>query len=105
MYTTLAWHWCRLGLDDYLRILYRNNIFPSFSLVLVRVSIAVKRHRNQSNSHKGHHLIGGWYRFRDSVHYQGGKHGSIQAGMVQEELRVLHLVLKRTRRRLSLPGI
>jgi hypothetical protein len=33
------------------------------------------------------------YRFRSSVHYhQGRKHGSIQAGMALEELRVLHLV-------------
>jgi hypothetical protein len=31
------------------------------------------------------------YRFRGSVHYHGGKHGSIQAGMVLEELRSLHL--------------
>jgi len=36
------------------------------------------------------------YRFRGSVHYLEGRniHGSIQAGMVQEELRVLHLRLK-----------
>jgi hypothetical protein len=35
------------------------------------------------------------YRFRGSLHYhQGRKHGSIQAGMVQEELTVLHLHLK-----------
>ena len=31
------------------------------------------------------------YRFRDLVHYHHGeKHGRLQAGMVQEELRVLH---------------
>jgi hypothetical protein len=29
------------------------------------------------------------------------EHGSIQAGMVQEELRVLHLYLKATKRRLA----
>jgi hypothetical protein len=35
------------------------------------------------------------YRFRGSIHYhQGGEHGSIQAGMGLEELRVLHLVPK-----------
>lgn len=35
------------------------------------------------------------YRFRDSVHYhQSRKHGSIQAVIELEELRVLHLVLK-----------
>jgi hypothetical protein len=41
----------------------------------------------------------GWLnRFRGSVHYyQGRKHGSIQADMVLEELRGLHLVLKANR--------
>jgi hypothetical protein len=39
------------------------------------------------------------YRFRGSIHYPG----SIQAGMVQEELRVLHLHLKAARRGLSFP--
>jgi hypothetical protein len=41
--------------------------------------------------------------FRVSVHYhQGGReHDSIQAGMVQEELRVLHLHLKAGRRILA----
>jgi hypothetical protein len=35
------------------------------------------------------------YRFRGSVHYhQGGKHSSIQAGMAEEELRVLYLHLE-----------
>jgi hypothetical protein len=29
------------------------------------------------------------------------KHGTVQAGMVEEELRVLHLYLKATRRRLA----
>jgi hypothetical protein len=42
------------------------------------------------------------YRFRGSVHdHQGGKHGSIQADMVQEELRVLHLVPRANRKRLA----
>jgi hypothetical protein len=46
------------------------------------------------------------YRFRGSVHYhQGRKYGSIQAGMVQEELKLLPLVPKAARRRLaSSPG-
>jgi hypothetical protein len=45
------------------------------------------------------------YRFRALVHYhQGGKHGSIQADVVLEELRVLYLVSKATRRRLSSSG-
>ena len=35
------------------------------------------------------------YSFRSLVHYHhGGKHGSIQADMVQLELRVLHLELQ-----------
>jgi hypothetical protein len=42
------------------------------------------------------------YRFRSSVHYhQGRKHGSIQAGMVQDELRVLHLHLRAASRILA----
>jgi hypothetical protein len=32
------------------------------------------------------------------------EHGSIQAGMVQEELRALHLILKANRRRLAFSG-
>jgi len=42
------------------------------------------------------------YKYRDSVHYhQGGKHDSIQAGMVlEEELGVLNIVPKADRRRL-----
>jgi hypothetical protein len=42
------------------------------------------------------------YRFRGSVHnHQGRKHGSIQAGMMQEELRVPHLQLKAVSGRLA----
>ena len=38
------------------------------------------------------------YSFRGSVHgHQGRKHGSVQADMVLEELRVLHLDLKAAR--------
>jgi hypothetical protein len=41
------------------------------------------------------------YWFCGSVHYHHGrKHGSIQAGIEREELRVLHLILKANRRRL-----
>ena len=39
------------------------------------------------------------YSFRGSVHYhQGGEQGHVLADMVQEELRVLYLHLKDTRR-------
>jgi hypothetical protein len=42
------------------------------------------------------------YRFRGSVCcHQGRKHGSIQAGMVLEKLRVLYLHPKEARSRLS----
>jgi hypothetical protein len=53
-----------------------------FSLaVLVRVSIAVKRHHDHSNSYKGRHLIGS--EFRGLVHcHHGRKHGRVQADMV-----------------------
>ena len=46
-----------------------------------------------TTTHKGNHLIGTGFQFRDLVHYHhGGKHGSMQADMVLEkELRVLHL--------------
>ena len=44
------------------------------------------------------------YRLRGSVHYHyGRKHGSIQAGMVLELLRVLHLHPKAARRRVLKP--
>ena len=36
-----------------------------------------------------------------SPSYQGGKHGSVQPGMVLEELSVLNLVSNATRRRLA----
>jgi hypothetical protein len=42
------------------------------------------------------------HRFRGSVlNYLGRKYGSIQAGMVQENLRVLHLHLKAASRILA----
>ena len=41
-------------------------------------------------------------RFRGSVHYHhGGKHGSVQADVGLEELRVLHLHPKAASRRLA----
>jgi hypothetical protein len=67
--------------------------------VLVRVSTAVKRHHDQGNSYKGQQLIGSPYSFRDSVHYyHGRKHGSIQADVGLEKLKVLQLDLKATSR-------
>jgi hypothetical protein len=55
----------------------------------------VNRHNDQGNSYKDNIELGLAYRFRGSVHYhQSRKHGSIQAGMMQMELRVLLLHLK-----------
>jgi hypothetical protein len=48
-------------------------------------------------------LLGLAYKFEDPVHY-GRKPSSIPAGMVLEELRVLHPVLKANRRRLASLG-
>jgi hypothetical protein len=71
--------------------------------VLVRVSIAVKRHHDQGNSYKGQHLIRACLQVqRFSPLSSRQEHGSVHAGMVLEELRVtLHLDLKATRRRLT----
>jgi len=45
------------------------------------------------------------YSFRSSVYYDhGGKHGSMQADMVLEEMRVLHLGPKAARKTLSSVG-
>jgi hypothetical protein len=46
------------------------------------------------------------YRFRGSVHCDhGGKNGSMQADLVLEKPRVLHLDLKAARRRVSMPRL
>ena len=68
--------------------------------------MAVKRHHDQGNSYKGKHLIEVDLQFRSSVHHHHDrKHGSIQAGLVLGEWRVLCSDSKtaRRRRRLSLP--
>jgi hypothetical protein len=63
--------------------------------VLVRVSIAVKRHHDHGNSYK--ETLGLAYSFRGSVHcHHGGKHGSMKTDMVKEKrLRVLYAFLKK----------
>ena len=54
----------------------------------------MKRHHGQGNTYKGQHLTGVAYNLRSLVHYHHGeKHGSVQAGMALEELKVLHLCL------------
>jgi hypothetical protein len=62
----------------------------------------MNRHYDQGNSYKRQHLIGtGLQVQRFSPLLSRWEHGSIQAGMVQEELRVLHLHLKATSRILA----
>jgi hypothetical protein len=64
----------------------------------------VNRHQDQGNSHKDNILIGAGLQVqRFSPLSSRWDHGSIQIGMVQEELRVLHLHLKAARRILT-PG-
>ena len=59
-------------------------------------------HHDQGKSYKRHHLFGvGLQVQRFSPLSSSWKHGSGQAGMVQEELRVLHLHLKAPSGRLS----
>ena len=56
---------------------------------------AVERLYDYDNSVKSSIYLGLAYSFRGSVHYHhGGRHGSVQADMVLEELRVLHLDLQ-----------
>jgi len=58
----------------------------------------VKRHHDHGKSYKGqHYLIGAGLQVqRFSPLSSRQEHGSIQAGTVQEELRVLHLRLRKT---------
>ena len=67
-----------------------------------RSVLVVNRCHNQSNSHKGQHFIGaGLLGQRFSPVSSRQEHGSIQAGMVLEKLRVLHLHLKAASRILT----
>ena len=69
--------------------------FSDVPLCLVSVSIAVNRHHDCGSSYKGKHLTWVVHSFRGSVHHcHGGKHGSMQADMVLEERRVVHLDLQ-----------
>jgi hypothetical protein len=73
--------------------------------VIVRVPIALKRHQDQGNSYKGQHLIGaGLSILRFSPLSSRQEHGSMQAGMVLEELRILHLHPKEAGSRLLSSG-
>ena len=73
--------------------------------VLVRVSIAVKRHHDQGNSHKGKHCIGAAYKVSGSAHYHHGrKHRRIQVDMWLDKPVVLHCDPEAARRNLLSAG-
>jgi hypothetical protein len=62
------------------------------NIVLVRVSIVVKRHHDRGNSYKGKYLTGAGLQFqRFSLLSSRQKACSIQADMELEELKFLHL--------------
>ena len=62
----------------------------------------MKRHHDQYKSYKGQHLIGAGLQVqRFSSLSSREEYGSVQAGIVQEELRVLHLHLKAASRTLA----
>jgi hypothetical protein len=55
----------------------------------------VNRHHDQGKSYEGQHIFGAGLQVQKfSPLSSRWEHGSIQAGMVQVELRVLHLHLK-----------
>ena len=68
-------------------------------LVLVRVSIAVKRHHDQGNFYKGQHLIEAVLQVqRFSPLLSRLEHGSVQGDVGLGEMKVLHLDPKANRR-------
>ena len=73
--------------------------FGPFEL-MIGYCLRVKRYHDHSNSYRGQHLIEAGLQVQSIIIY-GGKHGSVQAGMVLEELRVLPLVRKVARLRLT----
>jgi hypothetical protein len=82
--------------------LFFKDVFVLFVYVYVYVCVcvvgiltAVSRHHDQGKSYKRQHLIGAGLQVqRFSLVSSRWEHGSIQTGVVQAELRVLHLHLK-----------
>jgi hypothetical protein len=86
------------------RSLYCRDVQCNLTMCLSLGFIAVNRHHDQGNIVVlyGQHFIGAGLQVqRFSPLSSGWEHDSIQAGMVQEELRVLHLVPKAARRGLT----
>ena len=72
--------------------LFENNLIINIVDCISQGFTAVNRHYDQGKSYKWHHLIGAGLQVeRFSWLSSRQKHGSIQAGVVQEELRILHL--------------
>ena len=69
----------------------------------LRVSIAVKKHHDHSNTHKENVQLRLAYSFRGLIYYHhGGKHGSMHADMVlDKEMRVLYLDPQRAGKELA----
>ena len=61
----------------------------------------MNRHHDQGNSYTRQHLIGAGIQVQRFNPLSRQEHGSIQAGMVQEDVRVLHLHLKAASGRLA----
>ena len=60
--------------------------------VLFRIYIALKRHHDHNNSHKGRYLTGAGLQFQRLVFYcHDRKCSTVQANMMLEDLTVLHL--------------
>jgi hypothetical protein len=77
------------------RVFERYFLVVVFALVSIFGFIAVKRHLYQGNSYKGKHLMWPAYSFGSLVYYRHHRnHGSGQADMLVENLRILHLDLQ-----------
>ena len=63
-------------------------------VVLVRVSNAMKRHHDHSNSYKGDLIGPGLQVQRFTPLTSRWEHGNVQTGTPQKELKVLYLDLK-----------
>jgi hypothetical protein len=64
----------------------------------------VNRHHDQDNSYNGQHLIGTGLKIHRFNPLSRWEHGSVHAGMMQEELGILHLVPEANWRRLVSSG-
>ena len=59
-----------------------HQILPFGSVVLFRISVAVKEYHDHSNSYNEKHVVGADLQFRYLVYHHSGVHGSTQADML-----------------------